>query len=1700
MLNKNVSQPVNGMNRDAHPMRLDDQSYSYALNAHVEGFDGNGFPILQNDVSNILCTNFPTGYKPIGYTHIVEQERVIWYLTNSSTGASMLAETLRPGNCKKETSTNTITGACDDCGAVITTEPIPLEKTTQSACCDFHQLANDECLGFNINYPIISSEYRIKDCEIELFFTDGKSWRYIIFEYENDNIGDHLKIKQKFYKVIGYEDAPCEVPIYSTELDCNKLNVQPDSAVLCVEFLDLVSGGANRAGSYQFFVSYADELGNRLTPIVSSTNIIPIKTRDITFETNYVTDRAIKLKVHNLDPTGPYAYYNLIVAKTIDAFTSFYLAGTYPVTQSVVTYTGNNESEPKLSENDIFQRPPYYASASDVTVSGNLIFWSGMKEYPKINIQRIANNVILYWQTTAIPEAVYRNPINVNKFRGCMRDEVYPYGLVLIWENGEETAVGHIPGRVAKATDLEIISNNDVIQDNSCVTDTRNLRWQNYNTATILGGNLEIYQECKETCWQYGEFAYWESTDTYPNLPEIYGDLCGMPIRHHKYPDSVISHIHNYENGSATFNDNNLVFPIGVKVDHDSVRAAIAQAVVEGVITQEDADRIKGYRIVRGNRYNNKSVLAKGLLYDMNQYQRKDGDTLIDQQPIYFANYPYNDLRENAFITDQFDNYDDHNTEQGANLPFTFSKRYTFHSPDTHFREETVGTELKLETVEYGQSEGYYMTSNKQPKQKLLSNSSYYLAMTGGIVAALLRTEEKDCVEYTVKSQYKYEQADSTVSQASFNTGQSITGTTTGIWAGFVEGELTGTINTVNAGGSIGQHTISNPDITQTNSQLSGENKGYDENTGNVGNLKDVQGNDVTVETWSRRVCKGTRQQYFENPGLNDNAMSSVLGILTTIVSKTVDFIRVVLEEMNIILDLIKSLTPFRDWSVQYHSVGKYNNYTTVANDTGNKRRKIDSWAYLKSENSLVDESITSTITGAATSIRINNWNRESSLYLKYDGADFPNAGVASGHVDQSRVTLTSADCTLNKRIYSPISSYYASIKNYVPDQYGTIYDIEYLLTDSCTFDINQSNDECKGVYGGDTFINRFALKIKVPYFLATPYLLPEGVDWNYSMYTNLAYPRHYFNNTNKLGSEIDNILDLLNPINILNPNIFFDNLGRPKSIRDCATDKFFYQNGYIYLYHYGIPYFLVESDINVDMRHGENDREKDFYPHQQNLDTWLQQDYVPISEDNTYFYNNAYSKQNKESFFLINPPDFNPSRDCKVEHPNRIIYADGANWLVYKANNFTDIPLNKGRLTSIEGIENDMVLVRTENTTLKFPSILRTVVDGQTVQVGTGGVFVNPPQEFASTTLGYIGTQHKAILHTEYGHIWADAKRGQVFNVEPGGGGVDEISKNGMKDWFKENLPFRILRDFSNLPESDIDNGFKGLGLILSFDKRYNRFFITKRDYKKKNNNVLYDSETKEFYIMNGTTRTNISLFNRLYFTDCSWTVSYNFFTKSWVSHHSFKPNYYIDFMDFIASGIDEGLWLHNATNNSYQVYYGKLYPFIVENIQKFEIPLKSYTSCEFDTEVRQYTSEYDYVVRKEQPGFNKAIISNDHYSTGLLNLIKINKNDLSIVGKYPVKNMNSWDIQLSPANYKWRFNQFKNLIKPGSSVPLWLYNANNADKQLNPIAFNYQPNEFNTSTVKGQWFRITMINDNLSNYKIIHKFALNNQTPLFK
>lgn len=1666
-----ISVPLKGMNRDLHPANLTEQGYDFALNAVIEEFDGNGFPLLQNEPSTLHCVNFPVGSVVMGFVNIIEQDRRILFLLNPETGLAEIGEIKGKVDCDDKITDGSDLSYCDSCGDAYIPEKETLENQPNTSCCTYRTIIPADCLTLNINNPV-RAVYRLNDCSLEIFFTDNSQpYRHIEFNYENDDITGNLILDDAYKVIIGFDEENCDTPIYGDDIDCNKLLIDPILDIPCVELVDILQGGELKAGVYQFLFAYAESDGTKRSTYFPATNQIPLFTRQITFETDYNTNRSISVQVTGINEEGsPFSYFNIAVAKTINNVTSFEFLGTYPITQKTILYTGVEKTLKDITPDEIFAPKVYYAKSKYIAQANDYLFHAGLEETKKLNIQRIANNVKLNWQTVAIPEAVYKTPRFVNKFRSYMRDEVYAFGLVLIYDNGEESVVGHIPGPSKQYFSSEyginvdqIIANADVLDDPSCADLERNKRWQVYNTAQVIYTNpsVPITDTCDDNkCYQYGDFGYWESTELYPNNPEIWGDLCGQPIRHHKFPDSLVTHIHDGLNGTKAFTDGNIVFPIGVRVNVESIQDAISTAIGEGIITVEDAERIKGFRIVRGNRFGNKSIIAKGLIYDVWNYV-KDGLT------TYYPNYPYNDLRSDQFLTENKDTYDDHDDKEGPDLPFRKTSRFTFHSPDTHFVQPELGDELKLETLEYGKSEGYFNHCEDEAKQKMLSTTSYLLALAGGAVAMFTAVNEVREKTYTVR------------------------GGTTELGPDgipIITGTIPGAIATVPG--------LSLPTTKQNTVTVPALGTVYDNNSGipipPLGIAWEI--NTLTKQ--------GTREQMFSASApivgsILDPVIGGIIGVFAF--ANAISYkLGLMLTETQIIVNLIKSLAPKLNYCIQYNSVGKYNNFQNVTN-AGFKRRKLDTYSYLKPEISAIDESVASLGSGLTT-IRFNNWNRETSVYLKIDTSG--NTFATPAVTDNSRFPIGcrgSSSCDFKNfdklRYYRDISSFYSSVKQYLPDQYGRIANIEYIDTGHCAFIKDSEYADCElAIFGGDTFINRFALKRKHPFFTQTRFNQQDETDVKYSDLGNVAYPYYYYDTTTGLGQ------DLADGGSI--GDIFTDPataLGRPKSYLDAKTNKFFYQNGRIYLYSYGIPYFLVESDVNVDMRHGENSKEKDFFPHQQDLDFWLQEKNVSIREDNYYFYNSTYSKQNKEHPYAQYAVDFEPGRMCKMNYPNRVIYSNGSQWLSYLANDFKNFGLENGRITGIDGLENDKVLVRFDNTFQVFNAYVTIPTSADSIQVSTGGMFQSKPQEFAKTTLGYGGSQSNAILHTEFGHIWVDVKRGNVFNLQ--GGNLDEISKNGMKNWFKENLPFQVLKDFPNINVDDTDNNFKGIGLCLGFDKRFNRFLLTKLDYKVLNSDIVYDAEEKVFLLDDEEVR----LDDKKYFCDKSWTLSYNFYTKAWTSYHSYKPNYYIDNIDYFISGVNNtnpsgisSQWIHNSTNKSYQVFYGKLWPFTIQTVSKGDINKNNLNSVEYALDVIRYHNEFDPFYTTNIT-FNKAVVFNAMQNSGLLELMLKNGRDLSEI--FPIANTDSTTIRVTNADGIWRFNQFYDLaVSRTNNVPLWLNDCANVDKKVNPMAVDYQTPDLNKKRIRGEYNRIKLINDKHSKYKFIFKWLVNKSVKTYR
>jgi hypothetical protein len=414
------------------------------------------------------------------------------------------------------------------------------------------------------------------------------------------------------------------------------------------------------------------------------------------------------------------------------------------------------------------------------------------------------------------------------------------------------------------------------------------------------------------------------------------------------------------------------------------------------------------------------------------------------------------------------------------------------------------------------------------------------------------------------------------------------------------------------------------------------------------------------------------------------------------------------------------------------------------------------------------------------------------------------------------------------------------------------------------------------------------------------------------------------------------------------------------------------------------------------------------FYRDGDNISEKLQEKNLPIVHRERLYYNNAYSFQvsNTPFKFLDYTYDKEIWRKRNIQ-PNACIYSEMDNnendlidpWLVYKPSNWYEFDKSLGKLINLKDLESYQFMAMFENGRLLHNAV-DTIADKLTQQnkeIGMAGVFAQRPMEFKRTDLGFEGTQHSDICSTPYGHFWVDAKRGRVLHVDNGGKDLQVISEQvgnqqtNIKQWFREHLPLKILKQ---LPDIDIDNKFKGIGFNIWYDDRNSRIFFTKRDYVLRNgvlsSNFIFDKETLKLkYLGEEVYFDNISLFE-----DVSWTISYNPTMGTWGSYFSFYPDYSPFNTNYFQAGYNWGvdketLWNHTMNNSSFQVFQGRLNPFIVEFPIANENANKMLNSITLTIEAKRYQNQWDTALWKEK-GFNKLTIWNNTNNSGVLNLVE--------------------------------------------------------------------------------------------------------------
>ncbi len=1741
-MDNKLNQNLKGMNLDSLTSQVGEGEVTWALNANVQSFDGSRFAYT-NELGNQLCTTFKPGFIVVGQPYyIIEQDIIIFALYNPTTGESEIGKVtsfnkdclgliskekdcgcekgsiledevveivgekvIQEGSCivcrcyqiiTPPTDISAVSFSYTDCNGVFReppdflatftpgsvfcarvelvngkyNDPVPpragvtfkvIRETeidcipptiVKDTCCKYETIVSNPCLNFSEDYPVWF-KHKALPCDTYLYFVS------------KNNPPRRISL----FTPLGVDACGNPIPV----LDCNEIDIFPKTCHPDILPTIIDGNGQLKAGSYRFTLAYTDRYGNELTDYFDLTSEVPVFERAITFDTDYITNKSISMLITH--HTEVFDYFNLVVQQTVNTVSTYYLIGTYRVgAQQSFTFNGNNVTE--YTSAKILNRSPRYETAGIIEDSDDILFLADLEGNIDYNIQPLANEIKLYWETVEMPADIdkfnYHNGIIVSNFRGYMRDEIYGFGIKFKLKTGKYTKIYHIPGRQASGGDLSLLQPDDkdvFSAETNCDPQKPLPAWKVYNTASIFAPNDMKMCTAKDDPKQkefsceihpyasQGDFAYWESTETYPCNETVWGNLAGQPIRFHKFPDSGFTHIHNNFNPqSPSIGGRQNIYPIGVRPDLDVLNDLINNFLIYNPKTKTKDIKLKdlicGFELVRTSRFGNKSVIAKGLTYDV--------CTAFDQtnqKHYFYPNYPYNDLSDDHYLSMSDEIYEkpdpkDDLENRLRQKPFYSTEwlRYTFHSPDTHFQFPQLGTEIKLEALEYGNWQGRFVPVQEHPRYRFMTKFDMLLA--AGIGTALsLQSTESDATTSTNTTVPPTPVTETETSQTDFNLSQILTNTE------LIKDIIERSIPYYNYAYTF--HSKADYTFFKTS---------------NIGNKRRPLDTAVYLSPNNQRVPLNNGRTEQVN---NYQRESSVYLKLKT----RFDDVDVTKYD-----DSRRTLGQMPDWCENPEAIKQGSvkaNYVSIKRTIPNQYGTIDNLVYVN--------------TGDFYDIVVD----KNSTYVKCKY--YPTFG---GDIFINRFAL--------KRKMPFFTQNMVGRPDGINFDYQLVPNILYP-----TYYIGTSPDDVsfQDLFGGGTgpaiILGLSALLV----VRAAPNLIPKGSTAKRLLqavgFTALAYggstllikvlsayiAKNNLDCDTTVFAEGADIRDLI--------AIFLD--------QDNGGKTPLYQRGKFYLSSYGIPNFFVESEVNVDMRYGRNPDEENFFPNVgtelSSFGDWLQEYRVKISFDNYYSYNATYSKQNFENY---NQPydSFEPDEICSSTFPNRVIYSDGFtqeeskdSWLIYRTNNYYDFPKTNGKLIALNQVENNKMLARFENTTQAYNA--RIIIDSAyptQLELGTGNMFSTKPIEYVRADLGYVGSQHKAYISCKYGSFWTDAKRGFVYQLS-GSSGFDEITKNNF-NWFKRNLPFKIIEDFPNFP---IDNSFKDVGIAMAWDERFERVFITKRDYKvvERYRPFISYNDGIFTYVELDTIRV-IELDDPTFFEDKSWTIAYSPLTKGWLSFYSFLPNYYVGLTDHFQSGIkittggvkQSTLWNHLISPLRYQTYYNKLEPYIVEYSVDTLPNVSTVNSVTLFQDIQKFYNKTDFYSlgssnSTNKVNFNKAILYNKEQCSGMLYLTPENPNDMSQRTRYPRVQSDHIEILYSHREQKFTFNSFWDTVNWTSNnqpifVTDWdiLQNSYYVDKVLNPNALIYQSRQGRQMPLRSTHCRVRLIQDVYSRYRFIN------------
>ena len=1538
-----------GMVKDLNDTYTGEGTWTHARNA-VNNSEYGDVGVLGNEPANKKCIEINyLGAQIIGFIYLGNNQWAV-YSTNNKPGRQQITPISEIGLFDEKT-------------------------------CTYNLIVRDtgSCLNFSQLYPIIGVSKGLSDCTTQLYWDDGNNpsrtinigdsaaWPYPV----NDAVNPPLHWEGVPYvQRNASPDPTCKDLVDTNQLDCDKLRLVRLTDVPCLEVSKGDGLGTLPNGSYQATIAYTVE-GVKVTDYLALSNLQPLWSHDN-------QTGSLQITLSNIDTD--YDEFELVIISSVNQQTVCKRIGVYSTTTTSILLDAINADLITVPIDQIPIRSLAYERTEAMYEVNNYLIRVAPTTTLDFNYQPLANQIKAKWVAADYPADYYYKGGNKPSF---MRDEVYAFFIRWVYKTGEKSSSYHIPGRAAEpARDLYTVNG----------PDTSNVplpRWRIESTAYKTDFTTFDRLSDGGVVTSKGRMGYWESTEKYPdNKPDVWGDLCGKPIRHHKMPEDILydDRRRAIEQVKLYNSDFNTISILGVEFENIQRPVDNNNRPIENII---------GYEILVGSREGHRSIVAKGLLNNMRSY---DIPNEITNRKGLYVNYPYNSTNFDPFLGEDKDRVRENRaytqTKGGSKDDDLFDGRsgdddivmfdgvekslFSFHSPETTFRNPFLSaTELKVYAEVSGNVIGKFTEAEDHPKAKLITDTTFILASIAGAAIGKSAADE-------------------------------------------LEGGLVGKI------------------------------------------VKAIKAAALIVTTGPLGVIYAAKE----------SLKSAIL------------FGYFYIEATDNVMEGIKGFSKFQQYALKYISHGFYNTIDALPIDE--RRRTIQESIYL--QPSIVD---------FTSSYRVNNINRSKSVLIEVnadlsterelhptrsDDTLFSLRNIGRQENNRRLPANTSAnelyDNPWNYTFRSATYAKYAALKLDIENQYGQLEQIKQIpagCINLVTSGIASTRFTSSYIFGGDVYINRYTEKNTFFYFSNWMENLPDGTEYDYRLYNMLPYPRYWmdtstFDTANFFTGLIDGLGDLITG-NDTSPTILPND--KHHLDRNGISGWLVIKNAYMYLFNSGVRDFYVESEINLalrDYRDGPGERHYDFHTYTDYEELFKMKN---IRQANYYRYDYSLSKSkffaNFISWGTLQNRYYDPlkAESCYQYYAERVLYSlpqDGESvkdtWRHFLTNNYYDFG---SRVTSMRPIGGTgaIILLEEEAPILMQGTEQIDLNSGTKLTIGDGGLFsAQPLRNIVNVDyeLEYGSCQNRlSVVNTPAGIFYISLNQGKIFNYASG---LQDISRSGMKWWFEEYGPYKLLLDF---PDFDLlDNSVMGLAAQTVYDNDNEVIYFMKKDYK-----LRPEWKGKLYYIKEGTFSTtpvsgiitygNIYLGDPRYFINASWTISYDIKSKAWISFHDWKPDFALSTRNGFLTSIGNSTWKHNDRCDLYANFYNVNYPFEIEYVQNQGQDVTTVRNIEYALECYTYDEDcYDrYHVLNEN--FDRAVIYNSEQISGNLNLVL---SPISAYAQlsYPIINTSSIDILYSKVEQKYRFNQFWDITNDRAvQIPMWDTEPNGYIRNINISYVNY-------------------------------------------